>query len=88
MSVNAAENGIEIKFTDREVSAWDGMALLKRMLDQMGFRQAASGWDLPTPGSNRRYPPVQLIERRARAVTDDCFYMKSLVIESGRFITC
>ena len=33
------------------------------MLDQIGFRQAASGWDLPPPGSNRGYPPVQLIEQ-------------------------
>ena len=36
---------------------------MKRMLDQMGFQQAASGWDLPPPGSNRGYPPVQLIEQ-------------------------
>ena len=50
MSVDAAENGFEIKFTSREVSAWGGMALLKRMLDQMGFRQAAAGWDLPAAG--------------------------------------
>ena len=63
MSANAPEGGFEIKFTDREVSAWGGMALMKRMLDQMGFQQAASGWDLPRPGSNRGYPPVQLIEQ-------------------------
>jgi hypothetical protein len=63
MSGNASEGGFEIKFTDREVSAWGGMALMKRMLDQMGFQQAVSGWDLPHPGSNRGYPPVQLIEQ-------------------------
>lgn len=51
----------EIKFTSREVSAWGGMALMKRMLDSMSFRNAASQWDLPEPGSNRGYPPVQLI---------------------------
>jgi hypothetical protein len=33
------------------------------MLDQMGFQQAACGWNLPQPGSNRGYPPVQLIEQ-------------------------
>lgn len=53
----------EIKFTSREVSAWGGMALMKRMLDSMNFRTAASQWDLPEPGSNRGYPPVQLIEQ-------------------------
>ena len=63
MSDCGPEGGFEIKFTDREVSAWGGMALMKRMLDQMGFQQAASGWDLPPPGSNRGYPPVQLIEQ-------------------------
>ena len=53
----------EIKFTSREVSAWGGMALMKRMLDSMGFQNAALQWDLPAPGSNRGYPPVQLIEQ-------------------------
>lgn len=63
MSTSAPDSGFKVKFSNREVSAWGGMALLKRMLDQMGFRQAASGWDLPQPGSNRGYPPVQLIEQ-------------------------
>lgn len=53
----------EIKFTSREVSAWGGLALMKRMLDSMDFRTAASQWDLPEPGSNRGYLPVQLIEQ-------------------------
>jgi len=56
-------SAFEIKFTSREVSAWGGMALMKRMLDSMGFQNAATQWDLPDPGSNRGYPPVQLIEQ-------------------------
>lgn len=36
---------------------------MKRMLDSMNFRTAASQWDLPEPGSNRGYPSVQLIEQ-------------------------
>ena len=52
-----------MKFTDREVSAWGGMALMKRRLDQMGLRPAASGWHLPQPGSSRCYPPVQPIRQ-------------------------
>ena len=56
-------SAFEIKFTSREVSAWGGMALMKRMLDSMGFRHAATQWDLPAPGSNRGYPPAQLIEQ-------------------------
>ena len=58
-----ASSAFEIKFTSREVSAWGGLALMKRMLGSMNFRTAASQWDLPEPGSNRGYPPVQLIEQ-------------------------
>lgn len=48
-----ASSAFEIKFTSGEVSAWGGMALMKRMLDSMNFCTAASQWDLPEPGSNR-----------------------------------
>ena len=58
-----ASSAFEIKFISREVSAWGGLALMKRMLDSMSFRTAASQWDLPEPGSNRGYPPTQLIEQ-------------------------
>lgn len=50
-------------FTDREVTAWGGLVLLKRMLDSMGFRQAVGDWGLPQPGSNRGYAPLQLVEQ-------------------------
>lgn len=36
----SAETPFDLKFTSREVTAWGGLALLKRMLDGMGFRQA------------------------------------------------
>jgi hypothetical protein len=52
-----------VSFSDREVTAWGGLALLKRMLDGMGFRGALASWGLPTPGSNRGYEPAQLIEQ-------------------------
>lgn len=55
--------GFAVSFSDREVTAWGGLALFKRMLDSMGFRQAVAGWGLPAPGSNRGYEPVQLIEQ-------------------------
>ncbi len=59
----AADSDFEIRFTNREVTAWGGLALLKRMLDVIGFRSAAQSWDLPQPGSNRGYPPIQIIEQ-------------------------
>ena len=52
----------DLKFTSREVTAWGALALLKRMLDSMGFKEAVQSWDLPQPGSNRGYRPEQLIE--------------------------
>ena len=47
----------------REVSAWGGLALLKRMLDGMDFRSAMQSWGLPKPDSNRSYAPEQLIQQ-------------------------
>ncbi len=52
---------IDLRFTDTEITAWGGMALIKRMLDHMGFEAALSQAGLPQPGSNRGYAPEQLI---------------------------
>ena len=53
----------DLKFSSREVTAWGGLALLKRMLDGMGFRSGVQSWQLPPPRSNRGYAPEQLIEQ-------------------------
>ncbi len=55
--------GFSVSFSDREVTAWGGLALMKRMLDSMEFRLAVCDWSLPAPGSNRGYAPVQVIEQ-------------------------
>lgn len=57
------ETPFDLKFTSREVTAWGGLALLERMLDGMGFKEAVQSWDLPPPGSNWGYRPEQLIEQ-------------------------
>ena len=57
------ETPFNLKFTSREVTAWGGLALLKRMLTGMGFKEALQSWALPEPGSNRGYRPEQLIEQ-------------------------
>ena len=36
----STDNPFELKFTSREVSAWGGLALLKRMLDGLNFKEA------------------------------------------------
>jgi hypothetical protein len=51
----------ELRFSDKEITAWGGMALMKRMLDYLEFDTALSQAGLPIPGSNRGYAPEQLI---------------------------
>ena len=51
----------DLHFSDKEITAWGGMALMKRMLDHMGFGAALSASGLPQPGSNRGYCPEQLL---------------------------
>ena len=55
------ETPFDLKFTSREVTAWGGLALLKRMLDGIGFQAALQSWDFPQPGPNWGYAPEQLI---------------------------
>ena len=43
----------ELRFSDKEITAWGGMALMKRMLDYLEFDTALSQAGLPIPGSNR-----------------------------------
>lgn len=52
---------MELRFTDKEITPWGGMALMKRMLDAMGLEGVLSGLGLPQPQSNRGYAPVQLM---------------------------
>lgn len=66
---------IQVAFTDKKVSAWGGMKLMKDMLDSIGIKDFISGLDLPEKGSNRSYNPVQIIE---------CFWT-SIWIGAGRF---
>jgi hypothetical protein len=53
--------GFKLRFTDKEITAWGGMGLMKRMLDRIGFQSAVESCELPQPGSNRGYAPIQLI---------------------------
>lgn len=59
----ATPDPFDVKFTSREVSAWGGLARLKRMPGGMDFKSAMQSWGLPKPGSNRGYAPEQLIEQ-------------------------
>jgi len=48
---------MKLEFTDRQITPWGGMGLMKRMLDHIGFERALGACDLPQPGSSRGYRP-------------------------------
>ena len=43
----------ELRFTDKEITAWGGMGLMKRMLDHKGLDEALMQSGLPKPFTNR-----------------------------------
>ena len=44
-----------IGFTDKEITPWGGMALMRRMMDRFDIDGVISSLGLPVPGSNRGY---------------------------------
>lgn len=53
----------DISYTDKEITPWGGMVLLKQMLQKIGLKQVISACpDLPQPKSNRGYDPSTIIE--------------------------
>jgi len=50
------------EYSDKPVTLFAGMALMKRFIDQTGIREHLATLDLPQGGSNRAYDPVQVIE--------------------------
>jgi len=52
---------VELQFTDKAITPWGGMGLMKRMLDRVGLESALRRCGLPQPGSNRGYRPEQLL---------------------------
>lgn len=53
--------GFAMQFTDREITAWGGMGLMRRMLDHLDFDGALHASRLSPLGSHRDYAPEQLI---------------------------
>lgn len=53
---------LPIEYSDKPVTPFGGMALMKRFIDQTGIREQLATLDLPQGGSNRAYNPVQIIE--------------------------
>lgn len=53
---------IAFEYTDRPVSAWGGMRLMKELIDKTNIRGHLATLALPFPGSNRGFSPVQILE--------------------------
>jgi len=53
---------LPIEYSDKPVTPFGGMALMKRFIDQVGIREYLGALDLPHPGSNRGYTSVEIVE--------------------------
>jgi hypothetical protein len=53
----------DVKFTSRKVSAWGGLALLKKMMDGMGVFQAIQSWQLPMPAPTAVTPQPSYLSK-------------------------
>lgn len=66
---------MRVEFSDKKVTAWGGMKLMKDMVDSIGLKEFMGKLDLPEKGSNRGYDSIQVLE---------CFWT-SIWIGAGRF---
>ncbi len=53
---------LPIEYSDKKVTPFGGMSLMKRFIDQTGIRDYMSELALPQPGSNRGYSPEHILE--------------------------
>jgi len=52
---------LKIEFTEKEITAWGGIVLMKKLIDKTGINRLLASLPLPRQGSNRGYDPLQLI---------------------------
>lgn len=53
---------LPIEFSDKKVTPFGGMSLMKHFVDTLGIREKLRTLPLPQGQSNRAYDPVQIIE--------------------------
>ncbi len=53
---------LPIEYSDKAVTPFGGMSLMKRFIDKVGIQEYLQELPLPEPGSNRGYDPTQIIE--------------------------
>ncbi len=73
---------LKIQFTDKEITPWGGMILLKKMLEKIDFKGIVETCkEIPQPGSNRGYKPYTIVESFITSVLVRC---KSFYSYRGR----
>ena len=53
---------LKIEYSDKPVTAWGGMKLMKDLLEKSKIKSFIQSLPLPVPGSNRGYSPMHIIE--------------------------
>ncbi|MDD3860775.1 MAG: hypothetical protein PHW83_11295 [Bacteroidales bacterium] len=53
---------LPIEYSDKKVTPFGGMSLMKRFVDSIGIREHLLTLDLPDKGSNRSYDSHHIIE--------------------------
>ncbi len=53
---------LQIRYSDKSVSPWGGMYLLKEFMDRSGIFSKLEELDLPRPGSNAGYSPIEILQ--------------------------
>ncbi len=53
---------LEYEFTDKDISAWGGLRLVKEFMERMELRSMMSNINLPEKGSNRGYESAEIVE--------------------------
>lgn len=53
---------LPIEYSDKKVTPFGGMSLMKKFIDQTGIRERLSELDLPQPSSNAGYNPTHIAE--------------------------
>ena len=46
---------LKIEFTDKEITPWGGIGLMRQMLKKIDFNEVLSAAPIPEQGSNRGY---------------------------------
>jgi hypothetical protein len=52
---------LKIEFTDKEITPWGGMILMKQLIEKTKINEVLERLPLPAQKSNRGYKPIQLI---------------------------